>query len=81
MNPGGGPPGLLHTNFNLQSVLPNQPPPTTSEALVNMYNPNKGLLGGVGILRAALTGSGDVSYSSIQMILLNVTNYYYDFHF
>ena len=55
---GGG--GLLHTNFNLQSVLPNQPPPT-SEALANMYNPNKGLLGGVGILRAALTGSGDVS--------------------
>ena len=75
MNPGGGPPGLLHTNFNLQSVLPNQPPPTTSEALVNMYNPNKGLLGGVGILRAALTGSGDVSYSSIQMILLSVTRF------
>jgi hypothetical protein len=54
---GGG--GLLHTNFNLQSILPNQPPPT-SEALTNMYNPNKGLLGGVGILRAALTGSGDI---------------------
>ena len=59
---GGG--GLLHTNFNLQSVLPNQPPPT-SDALSNMYNPNKGLLGGVGILRAALTGSGDVSFCGV----------------
>ena len=64
-----GPGGLLHTNFNLQSVLPNQPPPT-SEALSNMYNPNKGLLGGVGILRAALTGSGDVSYFAIYLFAM-----------
>ena len=59
VTPGAG--GLLHTNFNLQSVLPNQPPPTSDALLTNMYNPNKGLLGGVGILRAALTGSADVS--------------------
>ena len=59
--------GLLHTNFNLQSILPNQPPPT-SDALTNLYNPNKGLLGGVGILRAALTGSGDVSLYKNHLI-------------
>ena len=67
-----GPGGLLHTNFNLQSVLPNQPPPT-SDALSNMYNPNKGLLGGVGILRAALTGSGDVScFVKSQFLLIAI---------
>ena len=34
---------------------------------LDMYpNPNKGLLGGVNILRAALTGSNDVSFYSIQ---------------
>ena len=37
-------------------------PPVTSPAPMEMYtNPNKGLLGGVNILRAALTGSNDVS--------------------
>lgn len=36
-------------------------PPVTSPAPMEMYtNPNKGLLGGVNILRAALTGSNDI---------------------
>ena len=49
------------TSLPSMTTLP--PVQVTSAAPMEMYtNPNKGLLGGVNILRAALTGSNDVRY-------------------